>query len=163
PRHVDVWSKRATAFAGLTFLRHIALGLAAGTEHPSVANAVACSPNLFDILQTQPLLGRTFVPEDGVQGHDNVAILTYSLWQNLFHGDSGVIGKKIRLGDISREVIGVLPAGFHFPSGTALRAFRRGGRAVSGGSEPVVFFPVAVDVTQFEWNGNYGNWLALGR
>src|SRR5207237_6033466 len=87
PRHVDVWRKRATAFTGLTFLRHMAMGLGLGTEHPRLAVAVACSPNLLDILQVQPLLGRTFIPEDGIQGHDNVAILTYSLWQSLFHGD----------------------------------------------------------------------------
>ncbi len=163
PRHVDVWRKRATAFSGLTFLRQMAMGLVLGTDHPRLAGAVTCFPNLFDILQVQPLLGRTFIPDDGIQGHDKVVILTYSLWQNLFHGDPGVIGKTIRLGDVSREVIGVLPVGFHFPSATALRSFRRGGQALSGTSEPVVFFPAAVNLTQFEWNGNYGNWVALGR
>src|SRR5207253_292085 len=70
PRHVDVWQKRATAFSGLTFLRQMAMGLAVGGEHPRLAGAVICSANLFDILQVQPLLGRTFIPEDGVQGHD---------------------------------------------------------------------------------------------
>ncbi len=163
PRHVDVWRKRATAFSGLTFLRQTAMGLTLGTQHPLLVGAVVCSPNLFDILQVQPLLGRTFIPEDGVEGHDNVAILTYSLWQNLFHGDSAVMGKTIRLGDISRVVIGVLPDAFHFPSGTALRSFQRNGQTSSGRSEPVVFFPAALDLTQIEWNGNYGNWVALGR
>ena len=163
PRHVDVWRKRATAFSGLTFLRHMAMGLTLGTQHPRLVGAVVCFPNLFDILQVQPLLGRTFVSEDAIQGHDNVAILTFSLWQNLFHGDSGVIGKAIRLGDVSRVVIGVLPIGFHFPSGTALRSFRRAGQTLSGASEPVVFFPAALDLTEFAWNGNYGNWVALGR
>jgi hypothetical protein len=60
---------------------------------------------------------RTFVPEDRVKGHDNVAVLTYSLWQELFHGDPSVIGASIRLVDVSCQVVGVLPAGFHFPSG----------------------------------------------
>ena len=76
PRHVDVWQKRATAFSGLTYLRNMAMGLTLGAEHPQLAGTVACLPNLFDILQVQPLLGRTFMPEDGVKGHDNVAILT---------------------------------------------------------------------------------------
>ncbi len=74
------------------------------------------------------LLGRTFVPDDGVQGHDNVAVLTYALWQELFHGDPYVIGTTIRLGDVSRQVVGVLPADFHFPSGTALRRSGAAGR-----------------------------------
>ena len=162
PRHVDVWQKRATAFSGLTFLRHMAMGLTLGAEHPRLVGTVACLPNLFGVLQVQPLLGRTFIPEDGVKGHDNVAILTYPIWQSLFHGDSSLIGRTIRLDDIPREVIGILPPGFHFPNGNALRS-TRSRQPVSGAPDAVVFFPVALDLKQFEWNGNYGNWITLGR
>src|SRR5207249_4590057 len=101
PRHVDVWQRRATAFQGLTVLRHMAMGLTPGTgtsgEHPRLVGAVPSLPNLFDVLQVQPLLGRTFIEEDGVTGHDNVAVLTYALWQSLFDGDQNVIGKMVRL------------------------------------------------------------------
>ena len=161
PRHVDVWRKRATAFSGVTFLRHMSTGLATGVEHPRLVPIVVSPPDLFDVLQVQPLLGRTFIPEEGIPGHESVAILTYSLWQNLFHGDRGIIGKTIRLGNASHPIVGVLPSDFHFPSGTALRAFRRSGRTMSG--EPVLFLSIGMDVRQIEWNGNYGNWVALGR
>jgi predicted permease len=162
PRHVEVWRQRATAFSGLTYLRYTAMGLTLGAEHPLQTSAVVTIPNFFDVLQVHALLGRTFVPEDGVQGHDN-AVLTYPLWQELFHGDPGVIGATIRLGDVSRQVVGVLPASFHFPSGTVLRSFRRGGQAVSAAPDPAIFFPAALDVTQFAWNGDYGNWITLAR
>jgi hypothetical protein len=121
PRHVDLWQKRATAFSGLALVRQGASGLALGTEHPQLVGTVTSYPSLFDVLQAAPLLGRTFVPEDGVKGHDQVAILTYPLWQSLFHGDPNVIGKTIRLADTPREVIGVLPVAFHFPNKNALR------------------------------------------
>jgi predicted permease len=163
PRHVDVWRKRATAFGGLTWLRQMAMGLSLGTEHPRLTGTVVSIPNLFDILQVQPLVGRTFIAEDGVKGHDNAAVLTYSLWQDLFRGDSGVIGKTIRLGDVSRVIVGVLPADFHFPSGSALRSFKRAGQTVSAAPEPAIFIPMAMDITQVPWNGNYGNWVTLGR
>lgn len=163
PRHVEVWRQRATAFSGLTYLRQMAMGLTLGAEHPRQTSAVVTIPNFFDILQVRALLGRTFVPEDGIQGHDNVAVLTYPLWQDLFHGDPGVIGTTIRLGDVSRQVVGVLPADLHFPSGTVLRSFRRDGQTVSVAPDPAIFFPAALDVTQFGWNGNYGNWVTLGR
>ncbi len=163
PRHVDVWQKRATAFSGLTFLRHVAMGLTLSGDHPRLTAAVVSIPNLFDVLEVHPLLGRTFIAEDGVRGHDHIAVLTYSLWQDQFHGDPGVIGKTIRLGDVSREVVGVLPAGFHFPSGTALRSFRRSTQTTSNASEPAIFIPVALDLTEFPWNGNYANWVTLGR
>src|SRR6266480_7512260 len=163
PRHVEVWRQRATAFSGLTFFQNTAMGLTLGAEHPRLTSAVVTLPNLFDILEVHALVGRTFVPEDGVPGHDNVAVLSYPLWQDLFHGDPGVIGATIRLGDVSRQVVGVLPAGFHFPSGSVLRSFRRGGQTISAAPEPAIFFPAALDMTQFGWNGNYGNWVALGR
>jgi hypothetical protein len=121
---VDLWQRRATVFNGLTLLRQGAAGLMLGTEHPRLAGMVTSYPNLFDVLQVTPRLGRAFFPEDGVKGHDGVAILTYPLWQSLFHGDPNVIGKTVHLADISREVIGVLPADFHFPNANALRAFR---------------------------------------
>jgi predicted permease len=163
PRHVDVWQKRATAFSGLTFLRHMASALTVGTEHPRMVPIVVSPPGLFEILQVQPLLGRTFLPEEGIPGHTSVAILTYSIWQDLFHGDPGVIGKTIRIGNASHEIVGVLPSGFHFPSATTLRSFRRGGKSLNGDSEPVVFISLGMDVTQIPWNTDYGNWLALGR
>jgi predicted permease len=115
------------------------------------------------VLQTHALLGRTFIQEDGVKGKDKVAVLTYALWQELFHGDSGALGATIRLDDVSRQVVGILPPDFHFPSGTVLRAFRNGNQAASPAPDPEIFFPAALDVTQFEWNGNYGNWVTLGR
>jgi predicted permease len=163
PRHVEVWRQRATAFSALTYLRHLTIGLTLGAGHPRLTSAVVTIPNFFDVLQVHSLLGRTFIPEDGVRGHDNVAVLTYPLWQDLFHGDSGAIGATIRLGDVPRQVVGVLPAGFHFPGGTVLRSFQRGGQTVSAAPDPAVFFPAALDVTQFPWSGNYGNWVSLGR
>jgi putative ABC transport system permease protein len=161
-RHVDLWQKRATAFSGLALLRQRASGLSVGTEHPQVVGTVAASPNLLEVLQVVPLMGRGFLPADGVTGHDNVAILTYPLWQSVFHGNPSVVGTTIRIGDTLREVIGVLPASFHFPNANALRAFRSTQSATSV-PEPAVFLPAAIDLSQLSWNGEYGNWIALAR
>jgi predicted permease len=163
PRHVEVWRQRATAFSALTYLRHTATGLTMPGGHPRQTSEVISIPNFFDVLQVHAMLGRTFVAEDGTPGHDNVAVLTYGLWQDLFHGDSGVIGSTIRVGDVSRQVVGVLPAGFHFPGGTVLRAFRQSGQTVSAAPDPEIFIPVALQLTDFSWTGNYGNWVTLAR
>src|SRR5579883_2594118 len=164
PRHVEIWRQRATGFSGLTYLQYAAMGLSLGAEHPRLINGVTALPNFFDVLRVHALLGRTFSPEDGIPGHDNVAVLSYPLWQDLFQGDPAAIGAAIRLGDgVSRQVVGVLPADFHFPSGSVLRSFRRAGQSVSAAPEPALYLPAALDVTKFEWNGNYGNWITLGR
>jgi hypothetical protein len=67
---------------------------------------------LLDVLQVKPLLGRSFRHDDVIRGHENVTVLTYNLWQNLFHGASDVIGKTVRLADAPYQVIGVLPQNF---------------------------------------------------
>ena len=97
----------------------MAMGLTLGSEHPRLVGTIESLPNLFDVLQVRPLLGRTFVPEDGVKGHDNVAILTYPFWQSLFDGNADVIGRTIRVDDIAREIVGVLPRGFRIVNAEA--------------------------------------------
>ena len=162
PRHADLWKKQASAFSDMALVQHSSSGLTVGTDHPVQMGTVICSSNFFGVLQAVPLLGRTFLPEDDVKGHDNVAILTWALWQSLFHGDPAVIGKFVRLRDTPREVIGVLPADFRFPNANALRP-SRSKQPLSGVPEPAIYIPAALDPNRFGWNGDYGNWVAVAR
>lgn len=162
PRHVDIWQKRATVFGGLALVQQSSSGLSLGSDHPRLMGVVNSTPNLFDVLQVTPMMGRGFVPDDSVTGHDNIAILTYPLWQSAFHEDAGVIGKMVRLGDTPHQIVGVLPPDFQFPNRNALRPFRskQGSASVP---EPAIFVPAVIDLTKMSWNGEYGNWVALAR
>ena len=73
------------------------------------------TPNLFSMLGAQPLLGRTFTQAEGEPGGPQVAILSEGLWRQSFSADPGIVGRTVRIGGIERQVVGVLPAGFHFP------------------------------------------------
>jgi len=54
------------------------------------------------------LLGRGFTPEeDRVPGRDAVAVLSYGLWQSLFNGDPGVVGRPMWIGNHAFTVVGV--------------------------------------------------------
>ena len=162
PRHWDLWRQRATAFESLTLLAHSRIGVMLGSDHPVLEAAVVTLPNLFEVLQVKPLLGRLLTPEDAVAGRDRVAVLSYSLWQSMFQGDPNVVGKMVRMSNIQRQVVGVLPAEFHFPNSNALHAFTSR-QVASGVPEPVVFLPAVLDFNNFGWNGDYGNWVAIGR
>lgn len=76
---------------------------------------VAVSAELFDVLGAPPMLGRTFRPGEDVVGQELVAVLSHSLWQEL-GADPHIVGKQLRLGGLSRTVIGVMPRAFWFPS-----------------------------------------------
>lgn len=162
PRHFDLWQKRADAFSGLTLLQQSANGVSLGAGHPQLTGAIRAYPNFLKVLQVQPVLGRDFGPENATPGKDKVAILSYGLWQNLFRGDPDVIGKTVRVSDVPREVIGVLPESFHFPNANALSASPSNQRSARA-QTPALIVPAAINLNRFDWNGEYGNWIALGR
>jgi predicted permease len=74
------------------------------------------SAEFFLVLGVQPELGRPFTPGDDKPGQDNLVILSHSLWLQRFAGDPSIIGRSIELEGVSREVLGVMPAEFRFPS-----------------------------------------------
>jgi len=66
------------------------------------------------VLGVEPLLGRTFLPEDAEAGKPSIAVLSYGLWQRRFGGQPGVVGQPITLNDVKVTVIGVMPPSFQF-------------------------------------------------
>ena len=162
PRHVDIWRRGSTELDGLVLLKQGAQGVAVKSEHPLVIGTVTSEPMLFDVLRVRPLLGRGFRSEDSVQGHNDVAILSFSLWQRLFQGNPNVLGKTIRVSGTAHQIIGILPADFQFPNQNTLRAIQRQ-QAISAVKEPELFLPAVINLNELSWNGEYGNWIALGR
>jgi predicted permease len=72
------------------------------------------SGNFFDVLGVQPLLGRTFTPQEQLErpGAAPVAVISEMLWRRSFHADPNVVGRKIKLNQQPFTVIGVAPAAF---------------------------------------------------
>jgi predicted permease len=92
-------------------------GRALGGEGQTQEVAVAlASPSLFGVLGVAPELGRAFTEREATPGDDGVAVLSHDLWMQRFGGRSDVIGREIRLDGRPLEIVGVMPAGFGFPS-----------------------------------------------
>lgn len=73
--------------------------------------------SLFSTLGATPILGRLPLPEDGTTS----AVISYTLWQNWFSGDSSVVGRAYSISGASRTIIGVMGPEFLFPNdGTLL-------------------------------------------
>ena len=70
----------------------------------------------FDVLGVRAEVGRTFLDGEDLPGRDRVTVLGHALWQQRFAGDRGIIGRTIVVDGIPRVVVGVMPAGFRFPS-----------------------------------------------
>ncbi|MCP5346531.1 MAG: ABC transporter permease [Gammaproteobacteria bacterium] len=71
--------------------------------------------NMFNFLPERPTLGRTLQQADQRAAAEPVAVLSHGFWQLAFAGDPDILDSIIRVGGISRRVVGVMPEGFTFP------------------------------------------------
>ena len=78
----------------------------------------AVSVNIFELLGVRPILGRGLLPDDDRLGVPLVTVMSYDIWQNHFAKSSSVIGQTIKLSDSRYVVVGVMPPGFRFESGS---------------------------------------------
>ncbi|MGH9523239.1 MAG: ABC transporter permease [Terriglobales bacterium] len=85
-----------------------------GVGDPLHVRAVMASSGFFQAVGVQPMLGRSFRPEEEQPGQ-HVAILSNRLWRERFGADPNVIGRGITVRDRPFTVIGVMPEGFQFP------------------------------------------------
>ena len=74
------------------------------------------SPNLFTVLGLRPLHGRTYTAAENAPGANNVVVLSHALWQRRFGGRLDALESTVQLSGRAVKVIGVMPAGFAFPS-----------------------------------------------
>jgi putative ABC transport system permease protein len=86
-----------------------------GGSEPVRVHRVLASSDFFRVLGIQPLLGRTFAPEENRSGGAAVAVVSYGFWQRLLGGKTDLNGMSLRIDDRTFTVIGVMPQGFSFP------------------------------------------------
>ncbi len=150
PDFLDV-QRDQQSFVNIAAYLNVSLELAEGGE-PVRIDAAKVSATLFPLLGVQPLLGRTFRPDEDRPGVD-VAVLSWPVWQTRFGGDPRIVGATIRLDRRPYTVVGVMPAGFEFPlRGTVLN-----------NTPADVWVPIAFTDGQRQTRGNQFNQNVIGR
>jgi len=91
-----------------------------GAGEPALIIAYSFSADYFQVLGVPPLLGRTFLPEEEQPGKNQVAVLSYSFWQNRLGRNPAIVGQNITLDGAPYTVVGVMPPGFKYPPRTEL-------------------------------------------
>ena len=87
-----------------------------GDGEPERVSAAFITASLIPTLQVTPVKGRNFSDTEDVPNGPRVVILSEQLWRTQFGADSGIIGRIIDVNGLSREVVGVMPAHFRYPS-----------------------------------------------
>jgi predicted permease len=83
---------------------------------PARVRVIKVTAGLFPMLGVQPISGRAFLPAEGKQGQDHVALLNEALWRARFGADPRMVGKTVRLDGDAYTVVGVMPANLRYPA-----------------------------------------------
>jgi predicted permease len=87
-----------------------------GRGEASRLYGTSVSADFFSVLGARPAMGRVFVAGEDHPGQDNVVILSHELWQKEFGSDPNLIGQSVSLDGTDRQIVGVMPPDFQFPS-----------------------------------------------
>ncbi len=107
PNFLD-WQKDNHSFASLSAFRSDDFNMT-GAGEPERVHTHMISAEFFTALGMQPLLGRTFRPEEDKAGAGPVAILSDGLWNRKFGSAQDALGKNITLNGKAYTIIGVAP------------------------------------------------------
>lgn len=113
PTKFDFWRRENAVFSSVAAYSVAPAGLnLAGSGEPRRLAALPATSGFFRVFDVHPMLGRTFTRDEDRPGAGHYAVLSYGLWQQLFHGDPGAIGKTLTLSNAEYQVLGVMPAAF---------------------------------------------------
>jgi predicted permease len=106
------------------------------TQRIAIASVTA---GVFESLGIQPVLGRAFRQEDEAPGGQQVAVLSYEMWQRQYSGDADILGQLIRLDDNPVTIVGVMPPDFRLPEDLS----------IPQGAQ--LWLPVRIDTANLNW------------
>jgi len=86
-----------------------------GGSQPVRTPAYWVSGDFFRVLKVEPLVGRTFLPEENSLGGAQVAVVSYGFWQRLMGARTDLTGATLKVDDQVVTVVGVMPQGFAYP------------------------------------------------
>jgi predicted permease len=109
------WRRSASTFAAVAAYASATMNVSDNNEPAEGFSGAYVSADTFAMLGRQPLLGRSFRPEDDRPGAPPVVMLGYRVWTSRYGADPGMIGTAIRVNATPAVVVGVMPPRFGFP------------------------------------------------
>jgi putative ABC transport system permease protein len=107
------WQRDARTFSSMAMYRNQDYNFI-GKGWAERLSGYMVSAGFFSTLGVQPVLGRTFRPDDDRVGSAPVVILSGGFWARRFGSAPDIVGKHITLNGTTYTVVGVIPASFTF-------------------------------------------------
>src|SRR6266481_936152 len=100
---------------GLARTERVSLSALDGKSAAEAIRAARVTANYFSILKLPPVIGRDFVQGDDVPGAAKVALISERVWRTRFGASPAVVGQRLNVDGVPREIIGVVPQRVRFP------------------------------------------------
>jgi putative ABC transport system permease protein len=113
------WHGQSTSFDAMAYYQSFEAAVTIGAE-AEYAQATKVSPEFFRVFAIEPVIGRSFTPEELKPGGGGGLMISYAYWQSHFGGDTHVPGRTVGGLGGPLPIVGVLPPGFRFPDKTDL-------------------------------------------
>ncbi|HKI94684.1 MAG TPA: ABC transporter permease, partial [Gemmatimonadales bacterium] len=111
----ETLATHASAFEDLAAFYYGDVSLGNGRA-AAPAHGLFVSAGYFRLLDARPVLGRFFGRDEDRVGQGATVVLGYGLWRRRFGGDTGVVGRTLRIYHTPFTIVGVAPEGLTGPN-----------------------------------------------
>jgi len=96
--HIGTWSAATSTVTGV--------------GEPEQVRTVRVADGTLQALAVPPIVGRIFAAVDHRIDSPQTVLLGYGYWMRRFGGDASVVGRRIVVDSVAREIVGVMPERF---------------------------------------------------
>jgi putative ABC transport system permease protein len=111
------WRAAQRSFTDLALVRreNVNVSNVGASAPPERLGAARITGNYLSVLQVAPLIGRDLLEKDDVPGAGRVALISERFWRSRFGALPTVVGQRLNIDGMPREIVGVVPERVDFP------------------------------------------------
>jgi putative ABC transport system permease protein len=114
PVRLQDWRRLNVTFEAMT---GYSIGDASDTsgDVPEHVRRASVTPPFLDVWGISPAIGRGFTAAEHRTGGPPAVLVSDRYWRVRLGGDRNVLGRTVRIENMSYPIVGVMPPSFHFP------------------------------------------------
>jgi putative ABC transport system permease protein len=112
---LGMWRREMKTVGEIGAFRTIARNVTGAGGPVEAVEVAQITADGFNITRERPVIGRAITAADESAGAPPIVVIGYDVWHSRFAGDTSVLGRELRLGDVVHTIVGVMPEGYGFP------------------------------------------------
>ena len=106
------WRAQATDFSSIAAADFDDFTISDRDFTPEFVPGARVSSNFFQVMEVEPVIGRSFLPGEDQPSSDHVVLISSQLWKGALASDPHILGQSVKINGNRYTVIGVMPEQF---------------------------------------------------